>query len=296
MEDLDSVFIYHEGEQELRQKLMDATLELETMKNVKTELFNLLKMAYQERDEARCQLHKLMNQLTPSSPTRLQNTFDTQSLVMFPSAKANSSITESDNSLSHGSPQVDSFFDTVSSPEFTNINAGDPINKVSYLNQHLVQDFNFSAPPALMVPSEKPGSDAATAVIDCLAKERGLPQKGKLLQAVIDAGPLLKTLLLAGPLPTWRNPPPFQNIRVPPLAIKKCDATSIDPITFGESGNSLLKPKLPPLHSSNAPSTCSASVLNFAGQTTDSGNNPWQLNSTSGVSIQVPSRKRQRHQ
>ncbi|RDX95834.1 hypothetical protein CR513_21578, partial [Mucuna pruriens] len=258
------------GEHELRQKLVNATLELETMKNVKVELFNLLKMAYQERDEARCQLYKLMNQFMPSSPTQLQNVFDTQSLVMFHSAnKANSSITESDNSLSHGSTQVDSFFDTVSSPEFTNINAVDTTNKMSYLSQNSVQDFNFSAPPALMVPSVP---DPATEVIDCLARERALPQKGKLLKAVIDAGPLLKTLFLAGPLPTWRNPPPFRNIKVPSLAIKKCDATTnIGPSTFGESGNSLLKQKLPPLLSSNAPSTCSASMLNFAGQTTGSG-------------------------
>nr|KYP68157.1 hypothetical protein KK1_021777 [Cajanus cajan] len=268
------------------------------MKIVRTELFNLLNMAYKERDEARCQLQKLMNQLMPSSPTNLQNVFDNQSFMMFPYAKANSSITESDNSGS----QVDSFFDTVSSPEFTNINAVDPINKMSYLNQHLVvQDINFSATHALMAPSEKPVSDTATAIIDSIAKERGLPQKGKLLQAVVDAGPLLKTLLLAGPLPTWRNPPPLQNLKlpVPPLAIKKCDTTSIEPNTFGDTGNSLLKPKLSPLHSSNAPSTCSASMLNFAGQsqTTGSWNNAWQLNSSSGVGIQVaPSRKRQRHQ
>ncbi|KAL2328712.1 hypothetical protein Fmac_022139 [Flemingia macrophylla] len=294
MEDLDSVLIYHEGERELRQKLIDATHELETMKNVRTELFNMLNVAYQERDEARCQLQKLMNQLTPSSPTNLQNVFDNQSFII-PSAKANSSITESDNSGS----QVDSFFDTVSSPEFTNINAVDPIDKMIYLNQHWVdQDFNLSAPHALMVPSEKPVPDTATAVIDCIAKKRGLPQKGKLLQAVADAGPLLKNLLLAGPLPTWRNPPPLQNLKlpVPPLAIKKCDATSMTN-TSVDTGNSLLKPKISPLHSSNAPSTCSASMFNFAGQTIGSWNNAWQLNSTSGVSsIQVPSWKRQRHQ
>lgn len=35
-----------------------------------------------------------------------------------------------------------------------------------------------------------------------------LPEKGELLQAVMKAGPLLHTLLLAGPLPEWRHPPP----------------------------------------------------------------------------------------
>ncbi|KHN32097.1 uncharacterized protein LOC114379077 isoform X1 [Glycine soja] len=297
MEDLDSVFVYHEGEHELRQKLMNARHELEKMKNVKAELLDLLNMAYQERDEARCQLQKLMNPFMPSNPTHLQNVFDSQSHLMFPSAKANSSITESDNSLSHGSSQVDSFFDTVSSPEFTNVNAVDPINIMSYLNQHVVlQDFNFSAPHALMVPSEKPMCDTADAVIDCLAKDRGFPQKGKFVQAVMDAGPLLKTLLLAGPLPKWRNPPPLQNIKVPPLTIKKCDVNSIVPNTFGDTGNTLLKPQLPALHYLNATFTCSASMLNFAGQTNGSSYNTSQLNSTPGVSIQVPSSKRLRHQ
>ncbi|WVZ15397.1 hypothetical protein V8G54_012963 [Vigna mungo] len=109
-----------QGEQELRQKLMDARFELETTKHLKTELFNQLKMAYQERDEAR----------------------------------ASSGITESDNSLSHGSPQVEFLFD--SSTEVTNINAVNPFDKMCHLNQNLIQDFNFSAPHLSMIPSIKP--------------------------------------------------------------------------------------------------------------------------------------------
>lgn len=38
--------------------------------------------------------------------------------------------------------------------------------------------------------------------------DRPLPEKGKLLQAVMKAGPLLQNLLLTGPLPQWRHPPP----------------------------------------------------------------------------------------
>ncbi|KAG2397683.1 uncharacterized protein HKW66_Vig0140810 [Vigna angularis] len=284
MEDLDSLLIYPEGEQELRQKLMDARLELETTKHLKTELFNRLKMAYQERDEARCQLAKLRNQFMPSSSNNLQNMFDMQNNFTFPSAiRASSGITESDNSLSHGSPQVEFLFD--SSTEVTNIHAVNPFDKMSYLNQNPIQDFNFSAPHVSMIPYIKPVCDPAAAVIDRLANERGLPQMGQLLQAVKDAGPLLNTLLLAGQLPTWVNPPPIEKIKVPPIAIKKCDVTSIiKPNTFGESGNSLLKPRIPTLHhSSNALSTCSASMLNLAGQTTGSWNSTWQLNSTSGV-------------
>jgi Protein of unknown function (DUF1635) len=41
-----------------------------------------------------------------------------------------------------------------------------------------------------------------------MAMKKGLPEKGKLVEAVVTAGPLLQTLLLAGPLPKWRHPPP----------------------------------------------------------------------------------------
>ncbi|KAG6607603.1 Microtubule-associated protein 70-1, partial [Cucurbita argyrosperma subsp. sororia] len=37
--------------------------------------------------------------------------------------------------------------------------------------------------------------------------EKLLPEKGKLLEAVMKAGPLLQTPLVAEPLPEWRHPP-----------------------------------------------------------------------------------------
>lgn len=53
-----------------------------------------------------------------------------------------------------------------------------------------------------------------------LAANRPLPEKGKLLQAVKDAGPLLQNLMLAGPLPQWQHPPPqLTSIDIPPVAI-----------------------------------------------------------------------------
>ncbi|KAI3738664.1 hypothetical protein L2E82_28732 [Cichorium intybus] len=49
---------------------------------------------------------------------------------------------------------------------------------------------------------------------------RALPEKGKLLEAVIKAGPLLQNLLLAGPLPHWRHPPPpLETYQIPPLPV-----------------------------------------------------------------------------
>ncbi|GAV57875.1 DUF1635 domain-containing protein, partial [Cephalotus follicularis] len=184
-----------QGIDELNQKLLYTTFELESVKMEATEemrkhkedikhLLNLLKIAYQERDEARDQLQKVLNKfIMPSSPAELHPILPYiqpgSPAVVMPT-KANSSITES-NSHSHGSSPVESLFDAVTSPD--NI-------------------------------------DPATAVIDNLVEGKSLPQKGKLLQAVLDAGPLLQTLLVAGPLPQWRNPPPLQTFKFPPVSIK----------------------------------------------------------------------------
>ncbi|KAL0390175.1 UNVERIFIED_CONTAM: hypothetical protein Scaly_0374600 [Sesamum calycinum] len=213
----------HEMEQ-LGQKLLFTTLELEKLKAEAMEevrknkeyvkqLIHLLKFAIQERDEARNQLHKLLNK-TMTLTTTAENfsaipLFQADSPLLKP-AKANSSITES-NSLSetynyhsHGSSPVESLFDAVSSPEFSNMNL--------VASQPLVQDSG-------VVPKVDHGS----LIIDNLVKGRTLPQKGKLLQSVLQAGPLLQTLLLAGPLPRWRNPPQFQPFQIPPVSIKGCE-------------------------------------------------------------------------
>lgn len=216
----------------MEQKLLFTTLELEKLKAEAMEemkknkeyvkqLINLLKFAIQERDEARNQLHKLLDktalattEIFPAIPH-----FQVESPLLKP-GKANSSITES-NSLSetynyhsHGSSPVDSLFDAVSSPEFSNINL--------VVNQPLVQP------------------DQGSVVIDSLAKGRTLPEKGKFLQTVMEAGPLLQTLLVAGPLPRWRNPPRLQPFQIPPVSmINGCDAEVFaqkpSSVAFGQS-------------------------------------------------------------
>jgi hypothetical protein len=86
-----------------------------------------------------------------------------------------SSVTDSDCSLV--SSPVDPFFDPVTSAD--------------------------KRKPATPLPA----GSAAGAVLDMLASKRPLPQKGRLLAAVMEAGPLLQNLLVAGQLPRWRNPP-----------------------------------------------------------------------------------------
>ncbi|XP_022752912.1 protein enabled homolog [Durio zibethinus] len=73
--------------------------------------------------------------------------------------------------------------------------------------------------PQLPPAPPQPSQSMPQATIE-LVPEKPLPEKGKLLQAVMKAGPLLQTLFLAGPLPQWRHPPPpLESFQIPPVTI-----------------------------------------------------------------------------
>ncbi|KAL0845080.1 hypothetical protein Bca101_018326 [Brassica carinata] len=195
MEELGSVWFYQEMD-ELREKLQYSSFELEAVKikaNEESKLhreevknfLHLLKLARQERDEAKDQLQKILT------------------------IKTNSSITESN---SHGSSLVDSFFEPVSSPEFSNFSIlPKPVHQINFRNQPINRKCNSQQRPAKIDPAE--------AVMDEIIKGKTLPEKGKFLETVMESGPLLKTLLVSGSLPRWRNPPPLQqSFRVPPVS------------------------------------------------------------------------------
>ncbi|CAF2165430.1 hypothetical protein HID58_026200 [Brassica napus] len=196
MEELGSIWFYQESMDELRQKLQYTSFELEAVKTKANEesklhqdevnsLLHLLKLARQERDEAKHQLQKLL------------------------AIKTNSSITESN---SHGSSPVDSFLEPVSSPEFSNFNIlPEPVHQIKFRNRPVNRISNFQQRPVKIDPAE--------ALMNEIIKGKTLPEKGKFLQTVMESGPLLQTLLVAGPLPRWRNPPPLQqSFRVPPVS------------------------------------------------------------------------------
>ncbi|XP_042429362.1 uncharacterized protein LOC122016196 [Zingiber officinale] len=198
------VWGFHESVEELKHKLLCATLELESLRtNAKEEmkkneesinqLLQLLQVITHERDEAREQLQLLITKITqPESPPMRQT-------------RASSSITESD-SLS-GTPKKD--------PSY----GGSPRHSL----------FNVAASPELpsmKLQCQEREQDMASAVINGLVT-KPLPQKGNLLQAVLEAGPLLQTLLLAGPLPQWRNPPPLHQFQVPPVSAIAHNSSSL---------------------------------------------------------------------
>uniref|UniRef100_A0A0D9W210 Uncharacterized protein n=1 Tax=Leersia perrieri TaxID=77586 RepID=A0A0D9W210_9ORYZ len=97
---------------------------------------------------------------------------------------------------------------------------------VLLLHHHQSTQLNPSPPPAIPHSgvaaavdemSPPPPLDAGEEAEIEMALARRLPEKGRLVEAVVSAGPLLQTLLLAGPLPRWRHPPPPAPADIPPF-------------------------------------------------------------------------------
>ncbi|XP_020598474.1 uncharacterized protein LOC110038058 [Phalaenopsis equestris] len=93
----------------------------------------------------------------------------------------------------------------------------------------LLLDHRHRPAPASSSSEEESSPAAAVAEeeMEAAARKRGLPEKGRLLEAVMTAGPLLQTLMLAGPLPEWRHPPPaMQGFEIPPVVMNAGDPRS----------------------------------------------------------------------
>ncbi|XP_044506610.1 uncharacterized protein LOC123226167 isoform X2 [Mangifera indica] len=287
---------------------MEVSEELRKQKEEMKHLLKLLKAAYLERDEAIDQLQKLRTKLMHSNPIEFQpssilaHVQHESSLAVVPT-KANSSITESNsqsdtyNPQLHGSSPGDSFLDAASSPDFSNINMADS-RSFTFVNQPFAQEFNSSIPTGL-VSSVVTKTDPFTAVLDSLVKGKTLPPKGRLLQSVMEAGPLLKTLLIAGPLPQWRNPPPLQPFRIPPL-IKGSENISFNQKPAANSScvaqrslNSLSSHLQMSCASSQM---CSTSMLNFSTcpPAVDPQSNGMLLTAGAFINTQLSTSKRQR--
>lgn len=231
-----SILCYQETVDELRQKLLYTNLELEQLKAEKKDemrknkgyvkqLIQILKIVCEERDEAKNQLQKLLNKL------------------VLKSTKANSSsITDQSNSLSS---EIDSFFNSISSPDECS-------------NNNIDHDHNIQFADNNCVTQLAPKVDKASLVIDNLVKGKLLPQQGKLLQAVVEAGPILQTLLVSGQLPQWQNPPKFTQFNIPQVCVSESMSNNqkFDASYFEDSRSSSL-------HISQ-PQMLSTSMLNFA--------------------------------
>ncbi|XP_057972753.1 uncharacterized protein LOC131160895 [Malania oleifera] len=228
---------------ELKHKLLCTTFELETIRteaqaemrkskeNI-NQLLQLLAVARQERDEARDQLQKL-NQALPSASakaSRLLPHTPSESLPPRPpraSSSIPSGLPETYNPHSYVSSPPNCFFNSVSSSNFSNKNT---MSKLPFGSE-----YGNGSVPVSEDYSGKAIADRASATIDGIVKGKSLPEKGRLMQAVLEAGPLLETLILSGPLPQWRTPPTMQQ-KIPSIPIKAVDCYSrLDQKLAGDS-------------------------------------------------------------
>ncbi|RWR95468.1 TOX high mobility group box family member 4-A, putative isoform 1 [Cinnamomum micranthum f. kanehirae] len=265
--------------EELQQSLLCITLELQSVQlsvreekmrneeNIK-QLLHLLQVAFQERDQAKDHLQRLVNMIMQSGLSQVCHVVPSvhpESPPVPPIRGKSESLSEPYNHHSYVSSSVDSLFDEVSPPpDFSSINVADSIN-MEVLQQPFLQEFSGS--PSIGLSPALGQIDQASERINRLAMKKTLPEKGKLLQAVTDAGPLLQTLLLAGPLPQWRNPPPPQPLQIPPVPIKGPDPAALVQKPSVDPNYHVQSPPFASFHenSQGKSQTCSTSISNFSG-------------------------------
>lgn len=230
-------YFLEEGIEELKHSLVYTTLELEnTVISAHEELArkdeeilqlkDVLTRVMKERDEAqgKCQrlgMEKILlqQQLLQQEQVQLQFQFQKQNQqtnVVIESAPISSGTTIShDNNQEH-----DQILKGVVDSIHNNHN-----NNICVLSNSSDCDENNVVSPPLLVQD----------LIENVVVKKPLPEKGKFLQAVMEAGPLLQTLLLAGPLPQWQHPPPQLNsIDIPPVTITSPALSSSTRTCFGQ--------------------------------------------------------------
>lgn len=171
--------------EELKQSLLATTLELEAAKE-----------ELKKKEQSIAKLADLVRQVAKERDDARDQL---QHLLLSASKPAlvTSSVTDSDCSLV--SSPVDPFFDPVTSSD----------NRCK-----------LSSPPPTKQSAIASANASADAVLDMLGKKKPLPQRGRLLQSVMEAGPLLQNLLVSGLLPRWRNPPSVHAFDTLPVGVR----------------------------------------------------------------------------
>ena len=165
---------------ELESVKMEAREQIKKSEVSIKNLLNLVKIAYKERDEAREQLQKIL--------------LNNKKKLMV----SNKNQPEIPTILPQNEPE---------SPLFLPTKANSSITESNSLSETYNHQSHSSSPVDSLL-------DVVSSLVDNLLKGKLLPQKGKLLQSVMDAGQLLQTLRMVGPLP-WPNPPPLQTFKIP---------------------------------------------------------------------------------
>ncbi|XP_074267472.1 uncharacterized protein LOC141590824 [Silene latifolia] len=209
MEDFGHAWTFHESVEELKHKLEYVTYELEMTRKITNEeimknnenikkLAQLLRITCMERDEAKSKLNKLQQILAFNNNNKPLNVDQ----IIIPTTPFSP-----DTPLSTNHPSLAK----SNSSSFEIEDCGTPSSNICFGGA---------------VSRETKVVEEPTLIIEGLAKGRPRPHQGKLLQAVLEAGPLLQTLMVAGSLPQWRNPPGILSQQVP-LVQPKCNSNVV---------------------------------------------------------------------
>ncbi|KAL0709289.1 hypothetical protein Bca4012_016267 [Brassica carinata] len=153
------------------------------------------KLAVQERDEAREHLKHSLAEL--SQLRELYNAVllsEQQMITYYPEA--------TDKTTCHQKNCNYDPFPGDSPSRFLSPSPSDLVSNLSVDSSPL--DLSFPSNQSRSVAAENT-RDYETVVLETIGGT--LPEYGKFLQAVSEAGSLVESLLIAGPVPKWRNPP-----------------------------------------------------------------------------------------
>ncbi|XP_020210884.1 uncharacterized protein LOC109795761 isoform X2 [Cajanus cajan] len=194
---------------------MEANAKIKKYEETVKHLYKLLKKVCQERDDARDKLQLLTKNFQAPTPAETSNTIPQidHASLQYKTKPSLNSTKVSDS----GSNKV--FLNHSCELSLSSLQS----NNEKRSSMDLLSHTRISEPRNLTLP-KKPNHikedmgasrdnnmvDDASLVIDKLVCGKPLPKKGRLLQTVTEAGPLLHTLLVA-PVPMWRNPPPLSS-------------------------------------------------------------------------------------
>lgn len=186
---------------------MEANAKIKKYEETVKHLYKLLKKVCQERDEARGQLQLIRN-FQASTPAETSSTIpqvDHPCLQYKTKPSLNSTKVSNSSSKVFSNHPCDLSLSSLhpnekhSSQSLSHTRIAEPSNlTLTKQPNHMKADIGASRDNNMV--------DGASLVFDKLVCGKPLPQKGRLLQSVTEAGPLLQTLLVA-PAPQWQNPP-----------------------------------------------------------------------------------------
>ncbi|AED91469.1 hypothetical protein AtNW77_Chr5g0093421 [Arabidopsis thaliana] len=167
------------------------------------QFYHLWLLAVQERDEAREHLKQSLVELS-----RLQECFNTILLSEDQQIPHYSYSETTDETPDHQKLYSYNNFSNESPSRFSSASSIDLVsNSTVYSSPETYDSDCYSLRTLQMGFAFEEKKDFETLVLENIGLGRMLPENGKFQQAIIEAGSLVDSLFITGPIPKWRNPP-----------------------------------------------------------------------------------------